>query len=73
MRREADGEVTYWLNYWRLSHRLVIIPRLVRWSAVQQSPRDLAGLVVPGGMPVAEQLRGDALTVLHTVLWDWTI
>jgi hypothetical protein len=34
--------------------------------------RRRSSLIVPGGLPVAEQLRGDALTVLHTVLWDWT-
>ncbi|HEY3896659.1 MAG TPA: hypothetical protein VGL88_15000 [Pseudonocardiaceae bacterium] len=28
-------------------------------------------LVVPGGWPVADYVRGDALTVLHTVLSDW--
>ncbi|MDQ3827064.1 MAG: hypothetical protein M3325_15570 [Actinomycetota bacterium] len=28
-------------------------------------------LVVPGGLPVAARVRGDALTVLHTVLCDW--
>jgi hypothetical protein len=35
--------------------------------------RQRSSLVVPGGLPVAQQLRGDALTVLHTVLCDWTI
>ncbi len=34
--------------------------------------RRRSSLVVPGGLPVAEQLRGDALTVLYTVLFDWT-
>jgi hypothetical protein len=34
--------------------------------------RQRSSLVVPGGLPVAQQLRGDALTVLHTVLCDWT-
>lgn len=33
--------------------------------------RRRSSLIVPGGLPVAEQLRGDALTVLHTVLCDW--
>lgn len=28
-------------------------------------------LVVPGGLPVAERVSGDALTVLHTVLSEW--
>jgi hypothetical protein len=31
-----------------------------------------SSLVVPGGLPVTEQVRGDALTVLHTVVCDWT-
>ncbi len=30
--------------------------------------RRRSSLLVPGGLPVAKQLRGDALTVLHTVL-----
>ncbi|MGH3784292.1 MAG: hypothetical protein ACRDRO_27650 [Pseudonocardiaceae bacterium] len=34
--------------------------------------RRRSSLVVPGGLPVAEELCGDALTVLHTVLCDWT-
>jgi hypothetical protein len=25
----------------------------------------------PGGLPVAQQVDGDALTVLHTVVCDW--
>jgi hypothetical protein len=33
--------------------------------------RRRSSLLVPGGLPVAERLRGDALTVLHTVLSDW--
>ncbi|MGH3785097.1 MAG: hypothetical protein ACRDRG_00760 [Pseudonocardiaceae bacterium] len=33
--------------------------------------RGRSSLVVPGGTPIAEQVRGDALTVLHTVLCDW--
>ncbi len=28
-------------------------------------------LLVPGGLPVAERVSGDALTVLHTVLSEW--
>jgi hypothetical protein len=28
-------------------------------------------LIVPGGLPVAQRLAGDALTVLHTVVTDW--
>lgn len=34
--------------------------------------RRRSSLIVPGGLPMAEQLHGDALTVLHTVVWDWT-
>jgi hypothetical protein len=30
-----------------------------------------SSLIVPGGLPVTEQVHGDALTVLHTVLYDW--
>jgi hypothetical protein len=26
----------------------------------------------PGGLPIAERVSGDALTVLRTVLSDWT-
>ncbi|MGH3548224.1 MAG: hypothetical protein ACRDQU_08945, partial [Pseudonocardiaceae bacterium] len=33
--------------------------------------RRRSSLVVPGGLPVAQKLSGDALTVLHTVLRDW--
>ena len=33
--------------------------------------RRRSSLIVPGGMSVAEYVRGDALTVLHTVLCDW--
>jgi hypothetical protein len=28
-------------------------------------------LVVPGGLPVTARVKGDALTVLHTVVTDW--
>lgn len=28
-------------------------------------------LVVPGGLPVAERVSGNALTVLHTVVSEW--
>jgi hypothetical protein len=31
-----------------------------------------SSLVIPSGLPVTEQVRGDALTVLYTVLYDWT-
>jgi hypothetical protein len=35
--------------------------------------RRRSSLVVPGGgLPVAHRVQGDALTVLHTVLSDWT-
>lgn len=33
--------------------------------------RRRCSLIVPGGMPVAERIDGDALTVLHTVVCDW--
>lgn len=33
--------------------------------------RRRSSLIVPGGLPVAQQLRGDALIVLHTVVCDW--
>jgi len=29
-------------------------------------------LVVPGGAPVTERVAGDALSVLHTAVFDWT-
>jgi hypothetical protein len=28
-------------------------------------------VLVPGGLPVAEQISGDAIEVLHTVVCDW--
>ena len=28
-------------------------------------------LIVPGGLPVTDRVEGDALTVLHTVVFDW--
>ncbi|MGH3898360.1 MAG: hypothetical protein ACRDTA_08910 [Pseudonocardiaceae bacterium] len=28
-------------------------------------------LIVPGGLPVAQQVRGDALTVLQTAVCEW--
>jgi hypothetical protein len=34
--------------------------------------RRRSSLIVPGGLPVAERVNGDALTVLHTVVRDWT-
>lgn len=33
--------------------------------------RRRSSLVVPGGLPVAQRVDGDALTVLHTVVCDW--
>jgi len=33
--------------------------------------RRRSSLVVPGGLPVAQRVSGDALTVLHTVVTDW--
>lgn len=33
--------------------------------------RRRSSLLVPGGLPVAQRVHGDALTVLHTVLCDW--
>lgn len=34
--------------------------------------RRRSSLVVPCGLPVAAQVTGDALTVLHTVVFDWS-
>jgi hypothetical protein len=33
--------------------------------------RQRRSLVVPGGLPIATCVSGDALTVLHTVVSDW--
>jgi hypothetical protein len=33
--------------------------------------RRRCSLIVPGGLPVAQRIDGDALTVLHTVVCDW--
>jgi hypothetical protein len=33
--------------------------------------RRRCSLLVPGGLPVAQRVSGDALTVLHVVLTDW--
>jgi hypothetical protein len=35
--------------------------------------RRRSSLLVPGGLPVAQRVSGDALTVLHTVLSDWAM
>jgi hypothetical protein len=34
--------------------------------------RRQSSLVVPGGLPVTDRVTGDALTVLHTVVFDWS-
>jgi hypothetical protein len=34
--------------------------------------RRRSSLVVPGGLSVAQRVSGDALTVLHTVVTDWS-
>jgi hypothetical protein len=31
-----------------------------------------SSLVVPGCLPVTERVTGDAISVLHTVIADWT-
>jgi hypothetical protein len=33
--------------------------------------RRKSSLLVPGGLPTAQHIEGDALTVLHTVATDW--
>ncbi|PZS31476.1 MAG: hypothetical protein DLM61_08505 [Pseudonocardiales bacterium] len=33
--------------------------------------RQRCSLIMPGGLPVTQQVEGDALTVLHTVMSDW--
>lgn len=35
--------------------------------------RRRSSLIVPGGMPVAQRVSGDAITVLHTVVADWPV
>jgi hypothetical protein len=35
--------------------------------------RRRSSLIVPGGLPVAERVSGDALTVLHAVVSDWPL
>lgn len=35
--------------------------------------RRRSSLIVPGELPVAERVSGDAITVLHTVVSDWAI
>lgn len=34
--------------------------------------RPCSPLIVPGGLTVTGHVLGDALTVLHTVLYDWS-
>jgi hypothetical protein len=34
--------------------------------------RHRSSLVVPGGLPVAARITGDAIEVLHTVVSDWS-
>lgn len=34
--------------------------------------RRRCALIVPGGLPITARVEGDALTVLHTVVTDWT-
>ena len=33
--------------------------------------RRRCSLVMPGGLPVTDRVTGDALVVLHTVVFDW--
>ncbi len=35
--------------------------------------RRRSSLILPGGLPVTEQVIGDAITVLHTVVHEWRI
>lgn len=44
-----------------------------RENSCNATRRRRSSLVLPGGLPVAEQVTGDALTVLHTVLSDWAV
>lgn len=32
-----------------------------------------SSLIVPGGLPITDQIEGEALIVLHTVVTDWPI
>jgi hypothetical protein len=38
-------------------------------TAIRRRSRSL---IVPSGLPVVERVTGDALTVLHTVVSDWS-
>jgi hypothetical protein len=40
-------------------------------GACNAARRRRSSLIVPGGLPVAQRVSGDALTVLHTVVTDW--
>jgi hypothetical protein len=31
-----------------------------------------SSLIIPGGLPITKRVDGDALTVLHTVVSDWS-
>ena len=41
------------------------------WDPCSAIRRRRYSLIVPGGLPVAARVDGDALEVLHTVLSDW--
>lgn len=41
------------------------------WHSCSAIRRRCSSLVVPGGLPVAARVEGDAVTVLHTVVCDW--
>jgi hypothetical protein len=40
-------------------------------SGCSAARRRRYSLIVPGGLPVTERISGDALEVLHTVVFDW--
>ena len=40
-------------------------------SGCSAARRRRYSLIVPGGLPVTERINGDALEVLHTVVFDW--
>jgi hypothetical protein len=42
-------------------------------NACHATRRRRWSLIVPAGLPVAQRVVGDALTVLHTVVSDWVI
>jgi hypothetical protein len=51
------------------------VRKMADWTDLTYVVVDVEGngqqLIVPGGLPVAERVSGDVLTVLHTVLSDW--